>query len=58
MVKETKVTNPFKGYVTKNIKYRDEKEYLELTSAIESNDQPVILDIISQIYFEGRLRWE
>lgn len=49
--------NEFKDYITKNIKYKNHKEYLELADAIESNEQQKVLDIICKIYFEGRMRW-
>ena len=57
MVKEVKNNNPFKGCITKDVKYRNEKEFLDLTNAIETNDQQKVLDIIFKIYHEKRLRW-
>lgn len=51
------VENLFKGYCTKSIKYKNEKEYWDLANAIEENNKEKVLDIIFKIYHEKRLQW-
>lgn len=51
------MNNPFKDYITKNIKWKDHREFLDLEDAKDDNDKDKVMEIIIRMFKEGRIKW-
>lgn len=50
--------NKLKGYHTKDIKWKDHKEFLDLENAKDDNNKDKVMEIVIKLFKEGRLRWD
>jgi len=55
MVVKMNFKNEKKGFVTKSIRYKSEKEYKDLINALNENRISDILDIIYEIFYRNDL---